>query len=166
MTNLKTQKSNDEYGYYSKKLNRPFDTLTELRDAEEKAQKQAEEKAAAAEKKKNEALAVENAYKALNAAKRTYKEDLTKATDAYAQAITKAQTDYDDAKLVIRDALAKAENHYKEVLKEFTDKHPEGFHITLKDGDYETTISSNNNRSGIDFNAFINSAFNDLFNLW
>ena len=30
-------------------------------------------------------------------------------------------------------------------LKEFTDKYPEGYHITLKDGDFETTISGSNN---------------------
>ena len=41
----------------------------------------------------------------------------------------------------LESALANAETAYKTALKEFQDKY-ENYHMTLKDGDFETTISN------------------------
>ena len=46
------------------------------------------------------------------------------------------------AELMRRSDLAKAEKAYSTALKEFTEKYSEGFHLTLKDGDVETVITS------------------------
>ena len=49
---------------------------------------------------------------------------------------------YEKTCKTIKDTLAAAEADYANALKAFTDKYPEGYHLTLKDGDFETTISS------------------------
>ena len=141
MANLK--KSNDQdYGYYSKRLNKVFDTLDALRAEEAADIKLKEEKAAAANEKKKSAEAVENAYKALNAAKREYKQDLNALVTAHAKELAALQEAFNKNKEILVNKLSEAETKYQNELKNFTEKHPEGFHITLKDGDYETSISS------------------------
>ena len=40
---------------------------------------------------------------------------------------------------------AAAEEVYDKILKDFIAKHPEGYHLTLKDGDNVVTLSSQNN---------------------
>ena len=50
------------YGYYSKLLNRPFDTLDALKEAEEEVRKENERKAQLVEVKKARAKEVEDAY--------------------------------------------------------------------------------------------------------
>jgi hypothetical protein len=49
----------------------------------------------------------------------------------------------------VHDKLAAAEAAYEAALKEFTEKYPEGYHLTLKDGDFETTISSKTSKSDV-----------------
>lgn len=134
-----------DYCYYSRLLKREFDTLDELRAAEAEELKRQEAKAQAAENKKNDAEAVELAYKDLNAAKRRFKEDLNQINARYAEDLKRLQEQYELDRQGVNEALAAAEEVYKKALKTFTDKYPEGFHITLKDGDYETVISSKTN---------------------
>ena len=128
------------YGYYSKLLNKPFDSVAELREAEAAyyaEQKAKEEKVAA---KKADAQKVEDAFKALNAARKEYKEKLTQLTKDYSEELTNLRKAFEYGKKDIQDALAAAEDNYSKALKEFTDKHQQ-YHLTLKDGDFETTIS-------------------------
>ena len=129
------------YSFYSNVLNKPFKSLSELAAAEAaylEEQKAKEDKAA---KKKADAKKVEDAYKALNAARKTYKEDLTQLTKEYSEELENLRKAYELGKKDMQNKLAEAEQAYKKAIKDFGDKYPEGYHMTLKDGDFETTIS-------------------------
>jgi uncharacterized protein YihD (DUF1040 family) len=131
------------YGYYSKLLNKPFDSVAELREAEAAyyaEQKAKEDKAA---QKKADAQKVEDAFKALNQARKDYKENLTKLTCNYTEGLKELKAAFEADKARIQAALADAETAYSTALKEFTDKHQQ-YHLTLRDGDFETTISGSN----------------------
>lgn len=130
------------YGYYSKVLQKPFDSLEELRNEETAYYAKLKAKEDAAKAKKADAQAVESAFIALNAARKKYKTTLADITNDYAAKLSKISEDFKNARNVATTELGKAEAAYEEALKAFTSKHPEGFHLTLKDGDYETTISS------------------------
>ena len=139
------EKTKLDYGFYSNILKKPFERLEDLKKAEyvyNEELKAKEEKAAA---KKADAQKVEDAFKALNAARKTYKEKLGQLTTEYSEALTELKKAYDLGKKDITSKLAEAEDAYSKALKEFTDAHPEGYHITLKDGDFETTISGKSN---------------------
>lgn len=142
---ITTKKIHNDYAFYSRVLNKAFDSVEELKEAEAayKAEQKAKEDKAAA--KKADATKVEVAYKELNAARKAYKEDLLHMTEAYQKALATLKSDFESDKVKIQKALSDAEAGYAAALKEFTDKHPEGYHITLRDGDFETTISSNRN---------------------
>jgi tetratricopeptide (TPR) repeat protein len=138
-----TEKTELGYGFYSNVLKKPFERLTDLKRAEEvyyAEQKAKEDKAA---QKKAEALKVEDAFKALNDARKIYKKNLTQLTKEYAESLENLKKAFELGKKDIHNTLAAAEEAYEKALKEFTDKHPEGYHLTLRDGDFETTISSN-----------------------
>ena len=150
--NAKTQnfdeKENINYGFYSKVLQKPFDTLIDLKAAEEayyEEQKIKEDKAA---EKKADAQKVEDAFKALNAARKLYKEDLTQLTEEYSTALAELKETFEFGKKDIHDKLAEAEDTYAKTLKEFTSKYDQ-YHMTLKDGDFETTISGSGNTSKV-----------------
>lgn len=129
------------YGFYSRILNKPFDSVKELQEAEAAhfAEIKAKEDKAAA--KKADAQKVEDAFKALNQARKTYKEDLAQLTADYTEALTGLKQAFELGKKDIHNKLAAAEDAYAKALKAFTDAHPEGYHVTLKDSDFETTIS-------------------------
>ena len=54
--------------------------------------------------------------------------------------------DSEDSHLIACDGLKMYEEAYANALKTFTEKYPEGYHLTLKDGDFETTISGSNSK--------------------
>ena len=131
-----------DYSYYSKVLKEPFNTVAELKKAEAEyyaALKLKEDKAAA---KKADAKKVEEAFKALNSARKSYKETLAAVTHEYSENLEALKKSFEEAKLSIQKSLASAEEKYAAELKAFTEKYPEGYHLTLKDGDFETTIDS------------------------
>ena len=132
------------YAYYSRVLNKPFDSLTELDKAEEAYYDEIKAKEAKAAEKKADASKVEETFKALNAARRAYKETLIKLTEKYSADLKALKETFETDKKDLQNLLAQAEDVYAEALKEFTSKHPEGYHLTLKDGDFETTISGSN----------------------
>lgn len=136
------QKNHTDYAYYSKTLKQVFDSVEELKQAEAAyfAELKAKEDKAAA--KKADAVRVEEAFKALNTARRAYKENLATLTKEYSEAMAELKKTYDFGKADIQAKLAAAEDVYAKALKSFTEKYPEGYHLTLKDGDFETTISS------------------------
>lgn len=135
------------YCFYSKLLQKPFESVPELKAAEAEyiAKMKAKEDKAAA--KKTDAAKVEEAFKAMNAARKNFKERLTAITDDYRDSLTKLKAAFESDKNAIHADLAKAETAYANALKEFTDKYPEGYHITLKDGDFETTIQGHSSTS-------------------
>lgn len=149
------------YGYYSRILNKPFDTVAELREAEEAyyAEMRAKEEAAAA--KTADDQKVDAAFKALNTARKSYKEDLAQLTKEYAEALENLKKAFELGKKDIQSKLATAEDVYQAALKEYSGKHPEGYRLVLRDGDFETTISSNNSNKNT--NDEILSLFDALF---
>jgi galactokinase len=134
-----TRKTNVEYGYYSKLLKEPFDSIEELQEAEEAYYAKQKAKEDAAAQKKADALKVGEAFKALNAARKEYKEDLTQLTKEYAESLDNLKKAFELGKKDIHNKLAEAEETYEVALKEFTEKYDQ-YHLTLKDGDFETTI--------------------------
>ena len=135
-------KDTRDYLYYSRVLQKPFDSIGELKEAEAAyyaEQKAKEDKVAT---KKADAAKVEDAFKALNTTRRYYKEGLAKLTERYSADLVKLKETFEADRKEIQDILAAAEDAYSKALKEFTDKY-ESYHLTLKDGDFETTISSN-----------------------
>jgi predicted nucleic acid-binding Zn-ribbon protein len=138
----KENKNMQNYMYYSTVLKTPFESLEELKAAEEKHFAVIKAKEDKAVQKKTDATKVEDAFKALNAERKSYKEELAALTKEYAEALDNLKKAYELGTKDIKDKLAAAEEDYSKALKEFSAKYPEGFHITLKDGDFETTISS------------------------
>jgi chromosome segregation ATPase len=134
-------KKEQNYMYYSKVLNVPFESLDALRAAEDEHYAKLKAKEDKAVEKKADASVVEEAFKALNAARRTYKEDINELTKVYSQGLADLKEKFESSRKAIKETLAKAEDDYAKALKAFTDKYKEGYHITLKDGDFETTIS-------------------------
>jgi chromosome segregation ATPase len=134
-------KKEQNYMYYSKVLNAPFESLDALRAAEDEHYAKLKAKEDKAAEKKADATAVEEVFKALNAARKTYKEDINELTKVYSQGLADLKEKFESSRKAIKETLAKAEDDYAKALKAFIDKYPEGYHLTLKDGDFETTIS-------------------------
>lgn len=150
-----TKKTNNEeinYGYYSRVLNKPFDSVEELKEAEAAHYAELRAKEDKVAQKKADAAKVEDAFKALNAARKTYKEGLAAITHEYSENLSRLKANFENARDEAKEALAVAEEAYQLALKAFTDKYPEGYHLTLKDGDFETTISHNDTRNVINNN--------------
>ena len=129
------------YAYYSRVLGKPFDTLEELKEAEEAYYAKIKAKEDKAATKKADALKVEEAFKTLNAARKAFKSELEDLTKKYRDDLTQLKSSFEKSKEAVHKKLATAEEKYSEALKVFTEKYPEGYHITLKDGDFETTLS-------------------------
>jgi chromosome segregation ATPase len=141
MTKKPVRKDEIEYIYYSKVLKQPFESVEELREAEAAYFAEIKAKEDKAATKKADAVRVEDAFKALNQARKDYKTNLVELTNLYQQDLKNLKANFENDRTRIQTALADAEAAYSATLKEFTEKYPEGYHITLKDGDFETTIS-------------------------
>ena len=129
--------------YYSDTLDKLFETETELKDAEKA---DAEEKAKKEEAKlvvKKESSEVEDAFKARNAARKAYNEKLVESRKTYNEALRKAKDEFEASLKESTEALEKAEADYDNKLKAFQKAHPEGYRLSLKDGDNVVTYTSN-----------------------
>ena len=140
--NVNLNEANTELDFcvYSKLLQKPFDCIEDLRAAEKayKAELKAKEDKAA--NKKADAAKVEKAFKALNQARRDYKESMQKLVAMYQAEFKKLQNDLDADRARVQAALSDAETAYSAALKEFTDKY-DSYHFTMRDGDFETTMT-------------------------
>jgi hypothetical protein len=154
-----TAEATFNYGFYSKVLNKPFDTLSELMAAEDVYFAEQKAKADKAYQKKTDAQKVEDTFKALNAARKAYKEDMAQLTGEYSEELTNLKKAFELGKKDIRDKLASAEAEHEAAIKEFNDKYPEGYHMTLKDGDFETTIDRRTSGSSEAVENFIKILF-------
>jgi hypothetical protein len=158
------EKETINYGFYSKVLNKPFDSLSELMAAEDAHFAEQRAKADKAAQKKTDAQLVEEAFKALNKARKIYKEAKTNIAAAYAEDLKRLKADFEADNKLLNETLAEAEEIYAEALNTFTEKYPEGYHLTLKDGDFETTISSKTSDSGfVDESKAVKSILDLLF---
>lgn len=147
--------------FYSETLDKLFDTEDALNEAECMAKKAAEEKAKKAEAKKAEAHAVEAAFKTRNEARRTYNANVLSLRKDYNKQLVDLRKSFEESVEAEAKKLSTAENVYDTALQNFIDKHPEGYHLTLKDGDNVTTLDGNTGR----LQAFANdSAIERLFN--
>lgn len=150
---MKEDNKTTNYIYYSKLLKQPFETIDELVAAEKAHNDELKAKEAKSAAKKADAKKVEDAFKALNQARKQYKDNLAKLTKEYSEELTELKKAFELGKKDIHNVLAEAEDAYSKALKEFTTAHPEGYHVTLRDGDFETTIShqstSNANRDDL-----------------
>ena len=99
------------------------------------------EEAAAA--RKAEAAKVEDAFKARNEARRVYNAKALELRKAYNAALKKARDEFEAGLENSTKELKVREEEYDAALSEFIKKHPEGYHITLHDGDNVTTLSGN-----------------------
>lgn len=100
------------------------------------------EKKAAAEARKEDASKVQQAFKELNKVKLDYNQHLTQEREAYNKAVAEAKAVYLKNIAEIEKPLIVAQNNYDVALKEFQAAHPEGYHLTLKDGDNISTFTS------------------------
>ena len=129
--------------YYSDTLDKLFETEKELEDAEKA---DAEEKAKKEEAKlavKKESSEVEDAFKARNVARKAYNEKLVEARKTYNAAFREAKDEFEADLKESTEALEKAEADYDTKLKAFQKAHPEGYRLSLKDGDNVVTYTSN-----------------------
>lgn len=154
--------------FYSEKLDRMFDTSEELIAEEEAAFKAEQEAKAKSLTKKAEAKVVEDAFKAHNAAKKVYNETVIARRKKYAEDLATLKAAYDEDIAEETAKLDEAAKAYDQALKEFTVKHPEGYHMTLKDGDNVVTLHTQSNTSN---QELIDALFDDrwldnFFNLF
>ena len=161
--NNEVKKSDVEYSYFSRVLKEPFDSIKELREAEEAYYAKLRDKETKAVQKKSDAKRVEEAFVALNAARRNYKEDMLAVTKQYSDDLALLKAAFESSRDEVKARLAAAEDAYAAAIKEFTEKYPEGYHLTLKDGDFETTISgsaSGSRPTAVSASDIINWLFN------
>lgn len=129
--------------FYSEVTKKLYETEEDLKIAEKAVADEKAKKEEAALAKKADALKVEDAFKANNAAKREYNTKVIAARKMYNDTVAAAKKAFDEAVSDASEALNTAEELYDTVLKDFIAKHPEGYHLTLKDGDNVATYSSN-----------------------
>ena len=160
------RKATQDYMYYSKVLKEPFGSIEALKEAEEAYYARLRAKEDKAAQKKSDAKKVEDAFIALNAARKTYKEDLAALTAEHSKKLIALNEAFKATQAEIKTAMAKAEDDYAAAIKEFTEKYPEGYHLTLKDGDFETTISGSHSSQAIsDKAASVADIFSWLLNM-
>ena len=92
MSNKNTDANNvtpelPENAYFSRVLNEPFNTVELLKEAEAAHYAKLKAKEDKAAQKKADAQKVEDAFKNLNAARKTYKEKLSQLTTEYSEAL-------------------------------------------------------------------------------
>lgn len=143
--------------YMSEKTNKVYDSIKELEKAEAIFDKEEAAKKAKSEAKKADASKVEEAFKKLNAGKKAYNEKVTEAKKVYFEEVAKAKEKANKVIDAEAKELDKLELAYNEAFKEFTKAHPEGYHLTLKDGDIVKTISKSYDDSFLD--SFFKSFF-------
>jgi phage-related protein len=128
--------------FYSEVTKKLYESEEELKTAEKEVADEKAKKEEAALAKKADATKVEEAFKAVNDAKREYNSKVVAARKVYNEIVANAKKAYEEA---INDATKvkdTAEELYDKALKDFIEKHPEGYHLTLKDGDNVVTLSS------------------------
>lgn len=134
--------------FYSDVLDTMFDSVEDLQAAEKQAAEAEAKKKKASETKKAEAKKVEEAFKALNAAKRKYNTNVLDLKKKYNEDLAVLREKLNELRKVHENAVAaeaaardEAAVAFDTALKEFTDKHG-SYHMTLRDGDHVLTLSN------------------------
>ena len=137
--------------FYSEVLNKYFDTEKDCEDAEKAEAAKKTALIAKSNEKKELALKVENSYKAISEARKKAADIYKKANEEYRKAVAEAN-----------HLISEAESLYHAELNTFLEKHPEGFHTTIKsdDGSITTLDINNEGNSIIDlYDHFLDSFF-------
>lgn len=121
--------------------NKKFDTVEELEKAEAEIKQALAKKEEAKLAVKQESAVVEKAFQERNAARKVYNSKLVELRKAYNDALKKARDEFEAGLDVSAKELQVKEEAYDKALNEFVKKHPEGYRITLHDGDNVTTLS-------------------------
>lgn len=140
--------------FYSEVLDKKFDSVEELEQAEKAAAEAAEQKAKKAQERKTEANEVEKLFIARNEAVKKYNKEVIQLRNTYNNAVREARKAFEDQVAIITAEKDKAETDYNRAVNDFINKHPDGYHLTLRDGDSVTTISGSGDG---------NKALNDLY---
>ena len=159
--------------FYSETLDKLFDDEPALKAAEKAEAERVAAKKAASEAKKQDASLVEEAFKLRNAAKKEYNEKSRQLRKQYDEDRLKLRAEFEQALAEARNTLSEAEKAYDTSLKDFLAKHPEGYHMTLKDGDNVVTIDSSRGATNLQKveqllnrrDDWITDLFEELFNL-
>lgn len=152
--------------FYSDVTKKLYDTEDALIAAEKEVAAEEEKKVKEAKAKKADAKKVEEAFKVNNDAKREFNAKVLAARKMYNESLAAAKKAFDSAVADATNAKEAADVEYDKVLKEFIDKHPEGYHLTLKDGDNVVTYSSQAeqvNSIAKDFNGLIDYMIKNWF---
>jgi len=128
--------------FLSEKLNKYFESELDCVKAEKELEEAEAKKRELANAKKAEAAKVEDAFKKLNAAKKNLNEVAEAAGKAYVAAVREAKKIYDAAFANANKSKEEAEAEFNKQLEIFNKAHPEGFHLTLRDGDVVKTYST------------------------
>ena len=148
--------------------NKKFDSVEELEKAEKEVKEALAKKEAAKALVAKESADVQDAFKARNAARKAYNKSLIEARKAYNEALQKARDEFEASLDESTKALKEAEEDYDAKLKAFQKAHPEGYHLTLKDGDNVVTYTGRltddryNKSLARDFDE-INNLFSEIF---
>lgn len=152
--------------FYSDVTKKLYDTEDALIAAEKEVAAEEEKKVKEAKAKKADAKKVEEAFKVNNNAKREFNAKVLAARKMYNESLAAAKKAFDSAVADATNAKEAADVEYDKVLKEFIDKHPEGYHLTLKDGDNVVTYSGHAeqvNSIAKDFNGLLDYMIKNWF---
>jgi membrane protein involved in colicin uptake len=152
--------------FYSDVTKKLYDTEDALIAAEKEVAAEEEKKVKEAKAKKADAKKVEEAFKVNNDAKREFNAKVLAARKMYNESLAAAKKAFDSAVADATNAKEAADEEYDKVLNEFIEKHPEGYHLTLKDGDNVVTYSSQAEQVNSivnDFNGLIDYMLKNLF---
>ena len=143
-----------------------FATPEELKAAEEAVLSKHKAEQNKQVERKEDASKVEAAFASRNAARAEYNASVLEAGKVYNKAMLAARDAYAAATKSASVKLTEAEGAYAEALDEFTAKHPEGYHMTLHDGDNVTTITrwgkGDNEDPFVKFNNMIDEFFSEF----
>lgn len=128
--------------YFSEILNKNFDTEKELVKAENEFKVAEAKKAEAKTLVKKESDEVNKAFIARNEARRAYNEKALEAAKTFNQKLKDLEAEYEASIKEAKEAKREAENDFSAKLAAFSAKHPEGYRLTLKDGDSEVTYTN------------------------
>jgi uncharacterized protein YihD (DUF1040 family) len=160
-TKKATVNASAAYAYYSRVLNKPFDSIAELQEAENAYYAEQRAKEAAANSKTADAKKVEEAFKALNAARKEYREKLEQLTDEYSEALANLKKAFEAGRVDLQAKLTAAEDTYAKALKDFTAKYSE-YDLTMEDGDTKAVISGQTKTAN---NKKVDNSLQSLFDL-
>ena len=152
--------------YYSEILEKTFDTEKELVKAEKEHAEAEAKKAEAKALVKKESEVVNDAFVARNAARKVYNEKVLEARKAYNEKVKAAQEEFNKSIEEASEAKTIAEKDFDAKLSEFNKAHPEGFRLTLKDGDNVVTYYNQEVKYNTNWYDEFDKLFDSLRKLW